>query len=37
MLSHSLFSFADGSLFVVFNIDLSDVAVNAVLDNLSIY
>lgn len=37
LLSHSLFSFVDESLFVVFNIDLNEEAVSAVFDNLSIY
>ena len=37
LLSHSLFSFIDGSLFVVFNIDLNKESVKAVFDNLSIY
>ena len=37
LLSHSLFSFIDGSLFVVFNIDLNKEAVDAVFSNLSIY
>ena len=36
LLSHSLFSFIDGCLFVVFNIDLNKEAVQAVLNNLSI-
>ena len=35
-LSHSLFSYCDGSLFVVFNIDLVSQAVRAVLSNLEI-
>lgn len=37
LLSHSLFSFRDDNLFVVFNIDLNREAVNAVFRNLSAY
>ena len=37
LLSHSLFSFKDGSLFVIFNIDLTEEAVKAVYNNLSSY
>lgn len=35
LLSHSLFSFRDDCLFAVFNIDLCEEAVKAVLQNLS--
>ncbi len=37
LLSHSLFSFVDGSLFAVFNIDLNEESVKAVFNNLSVY
>ena len=37
LLTHSLFSFWDESLFVVFNIELSEKAIQAVLQNLSAY
>ena len=36
MLNHSLFSFRDGSLFIVFNIDLCEDSVKAVYQNLEI-
>ena len=37
LLSHSLFSFTDESLFVVFNIDLNEESIEAVFNNLSVY